>query len=306
MEGEASAVPVSPEVSRTATSSDEDEPVSQPRSVNDMVRVINSVTGSNKRGRAESESPVQRDLKTRDTGDDWSKFETVLEAAVSKLRQQIQADFEEFQNVVKQQFSAMGQRLRQVEEKLEKKTKELDEATATIQETQHELKNLQAQVEENERVTRLPSLILSGAAVPKKPPQSQLPVTGENVEQLTVDLLRRHFPGLPVTTRDVDRAHRLPGRGDPRIICRFVQSGAGSIRDTVYQNRLDLKGRQLYISECLTKKRAEVLRILSEAKKAGKLYTAFSRQGHVYYKLEKAGANVRVDTVQEALEKFVA
>ena len=275
------------------------------RSVPEMIRDMDagSNTGS-KRGR-DSESPVHRVSKTRDTGSEWEKYESLLDTAMGRLREQILKDFEEFRATMAQQFVVMGQRLRKVEDKLKEKEAELAEVKAEARDTQRELRELQAQVEENERVSRLPALILSGAAVPKKPPAGQLPATGENVEQLAVDLLRRHFKELPVTRRDIDRAHRLPGRGDPRIICRFVQSGAGSIRDTVYQRRLDLRGSGLYVNECLSRKRAEMLRTLNEAKKAGKLYTAFSRQGHVYYKPQKAGENVRVDSVQDVLKKFM-
>ena len=282
------------------------ESMRRQRSVTDMVRDMDNSSAANKRGRGESESPAQRVAKTRDTGSEWDKFEAMLDTALAKLRVQMQSDFDEFKDTMKQQFTAVGQRLRRVEDRLEEKETELAAMTASMRDTQRELRELQVQVEENERVARLPSLVLSGTAIPKKPPASQQPGAGESVEQLTVDLLRRHFTGLSVTRQDIDRAHRLPGRGDPRIICRFVQSGAGSIRDIVYQNRLDLRGSGLYINECLSRKRAEVLRTLGEAKKAGKLYTAFSRQGHVYYKLKKSGANVRIDSVQEALEKFIA
>ena len=246
------------------------------RSVTDMIRQMDGGGSTvSKRGRGDSESPAQRVSKTRDTGSDWEKFEAMVDSAMVRLRERILSDFEEFRDTMTQQFVAMGQRLRKVEDQLEAKEVELVEMKAAAQDTQRELRELQAQVEENERVSRLPALILSGAAVPKKPPASQLPATGENVEQLALDLLHRHFGDLPVTRRDIDRAHRLPGRGDPRIICRFLQSGAGSVRDTVYQRRLELRGSGLYVNGCLSRKRAEILRTLNEAKKAGKLYTTF-------------------------------
>ena len=286
------------------------------RSVSDLVRDMDSAATATaaaaattapgtKRGRWESGSPAQHATKVRDNGD-GSNFETILETALTKLRRQIQGDFDEFQESMRHQFTVMGQRLKKVEEKLEEKEKELAKVTTEAQNDRRELRELQTQVEENERVSRLPSLILSGSAVPKKPPPNQLPQTGENVEELAMDLLREHFRGLDVKPRDIDRAHRLPGRGDPRIICMFVQSGAGSVRDIVYKNRLDLRGRNFYVGECLTKKRADVLRCLTDAKKVGKLYTAFSRQGHVFYKLQKNGENMRIDSMSEARERFAA
>ena len=45
--------------------------------------------------------------------------------------------------------------------------------------------------------------------------------------------------------------------------------------------------------------------ILLNAKHAGKVYTVFSRNGHVFYKDKDKGRNVRVDSVVQALSQFV-
>ena len=272
-------------------------------SVTDMIRQMDPAASANKRGRSvsgESASPNQRGGKARDTGD-WSKFESVLEGALDKLRLQIQADFDDFRNSMKEQFIAMGTRLREVENKLEQKEKQLSEMNDTVKETNRELHALKEQVEDNELVSRLPSLVLSGAAVGKRPPPGP---DGENVEQLVVDTLKKHFRDLPVKLEDIDRAHRLPGESGQKLICRFVKSGRGSIRDVIYQRRMELRGRELYINESLTRRRSELFQILLRAKKSNKIYTVFSRYGQVFYKRAKLGKSVRVTSVIETLKEF--
>ena len=267
---------------------------------------MDSAAASSKRGRSESvesASPVQRGGKARDTGD-WGKFEAVLEGALEKLRHQIQEDLNEFKNSMKEQLVALGSRLREVEVKLERKEKQLAEMADTMQETTRELHTLREQVEDNEIVSRLPSLVLSGSAIGARP-ASPGP-DGENVEQLVVDTLKKHFRDLPITLEDIDRAHRLPGESSRKVICRFTKSGRGSIRDTIYQRRMELRGRDLYINECLTRRRSELFQILLRAKKEDKIYTVFSRYGQVYYKATKLGKSVRVSSVIDTLRQFEA
>ena len=93
----------------------------------------------------------------------------MLEGALEKLRHQIQDDLNEFKNSVKEEVVALGSRLREVEAKLERKEKQLAEMAGTVQETTRELHTLREQVEENELVSRLPSLVLSGAAIGGRP-----------------------------------------------------------------------------------------------------------------------------------------
>ena len=275
-------------------------------SVTEMIRQMDGAAASNKRDRSESgesASPIQRGGKARDT-DDWAKFEAVLEGALEKLRHQIQDDLNQFMNSVKEQLGALGGRLREVEVKLERKEKQLAEMADTVQETTRELHALREQVEENELISRLPSLVLSGSAIGGRPAEPG--PDGENVEQLVVDTLKKHFRDLPIRLEDIDRAHRLPGESGRKIICRFTKSGRGSIRDTIYQRRMELRGRELYINECLTRRRSELFQILLRAKKENKIYTVFSRYGQVYYKGTKLGKSVRVSSVIDTLRQFEA
>ena len=117
----------------------------------------------------------------------------------------------------------------------------------------------------------------------------------EDVEATLISLLNSAFPGLNLQRSDIERVHRT----GKKIWCRFVKSGAGSIRDQLYNGRLSLRGNgrgnELYISECLTKARQEVFAKLLALKKQKKIYTVFTRYGSVFVKEQQYGRNVRVD-----------
>ena len=114
---------------------------------------------------------------------------------------------------------------------------------------------------------------------------------GEDINGLVVGVIRERFRGLDVTEADIDRAHRLPGPNN-RVIIRFVRSGPGSIRDQLMARRMELRGRNdLFINESLTEEKGRIYRSLLAARKAEKIYTVFSRWGHVHYKAEKFGTS---------------
>lgn len=123
----------------------------------------------------------------------------------------------------------------------------------------------------------------------------------EDINALVVTTLNRCMPGLNLDVTDIDRAHRLPGSGN-RVIVRFVRSGQGSVRDQVMSRRLELRGKELYINESLTKLRSLIFRSLLAAKRERKIYTVYSRSGLVYFKERQHGVSVRVDSVQRVRE----
>ena len=124
----------------------------------------------------------------------------------------------------------------------------------------------------------------------------------EDIYGLVIGAVRARLPGLDVTSDHIDRAHRLPGPNN-RVIVRFVHSGPGSVRDQLMTRRLELRGHNdLFINESLTTKRSQIYRSLLDAKKASKIYTVFTRWGHVHFKREKFGTSTRVDTVEKLRE----
>ena len=98
---------------------------------------------------------------------------------------------------------------------------------------------------------------------------------------------------------DIDRAHRLPGPNH-RVIVRFVRSGSGSVREQLMMRRMELRGsNDLFVNESLTPQKGQIQRSLLEAKKTGKIYTVYTRWGHVYFKAEKFGTSTRVDSLSK-------
>ena len=123
----------------------------------------------------------------------------------------------------------------------------------------------------------------------------------EDMNALVIDTLNRCLPGLGINAGDIDRAHRLPGANN-RVIVRFTRSGEGSIRDCVMSRRLELRGKDLYISESLTKLRSLIFRSLLAAKREQKLYTVYTRGGHVFVKKQQFGVSTRVDSLDRVRE----
>ena len=123
----------------------------------------------------------------------------------------------------------------------------------------------------------------------------------EDIHALVVRTLNQNMSGLNMCENDIDRAHRLPGPNN-RVIVRFVRSGAGSVRDRVMWRRLELSGKELYVNESLTPLRGQIYRSLLNAKKEKKLHTVFTRGGHVFFKPEKFGKSVRVDSLDRVRE----
>ena len=155
-------------------------------------------------------------------------------------------------------------------------------------------------MEENELVSRLPSLVFSGKPFVRKPRDANRP-EAEDVEKTVLSVVRENFRDLSISASDIARAHRLPG--EQKVICRFVRSGRGSVRDQIYYRRRELKGKEVFINECLTKRRAEIFGKLLSLRKTGKLFSVFSRNGQVFCTGEKFGKPIRVNSLEE-IEKL--
>ena len=118
----------------------------------------------------------------------------------------------------------------------------------------------------------------------------------EDINALVVNTLNRSMPGLSLDASDIDRAHRLPGPNN-RVIVRFVRSGQSSVRDQVMSRRLELRGKDLFVNESLTRIRSHIFRSLLAAKREKKIYTVFSRSGNVFFKEKQHGVSTRVDSL---------
>lgn len=120
----------------------------------------------------------------------------------------------------------------------------------------------------------------------------------EDVNALVVGTLNRCMPGLNLVDADIASAHRLPGPNN-RVIVRFVRWGPDSARDQVWTRRLELRGKELFVGESLTKTRSLIFRSLLAAKREKRLYTVYTRGGNVYFKEQQFGVSTRVDSLKK-------
>lgn len=123
----------------------------------------------------------------------------------------------------------------------------------------------------------------------------------EDINALVVTTLNRCMPGLNMDVTDIDRAHRLPGQHN-RVIVRFVRSGSDSVRDRVMTRRLELRGKELFINESLTRLRGLIFRSLLAARRQDKIYTVYSRGGQVFFKEKQHGVSTKVDSLPRLRE----
>ena len=276
-----------------------------------------------------------------------------------RVTQSLLRDLHEFRANLSEEIEKLSDRVRDLERHVEERDGTIEQLTEELQKSREEVTALRDRAEEAEINSRLPCLVLSGAALAPRnarrpePPLPSWPAPGEvgrsqssapasvsaghggvtsqpadrsagggerrdvrgqsaadgrgweereDVNALVIAVLNRCMPGLNFIEEDIDRAHRLPGPNN-RVIVRFVRSGQGSVRDRVWSRRLELRGKDLFINESLTRLRGQIFRSLLAAKREKKIYTVFSRGGHVHYKEQQHGVSTRVDSLQRLRER---
>ena len=347
---------------------------SERQSVSDLVRNYSDHEG-HKRDRSESGDPAPagkrgarelsgepaRSPSTLGGRNFKEHLENAIDGLESRLMTLFSRELHEFRDSLAADIDKLNDRVRDLERHVEERDNVIEQLTADLQQSRSDVFALQSRVEEAEMNSRLPCLILSGAAmaprrsrrlepplpaaqtapaaadqarltVPVGPGQGRQTVTSqsadrrdgitpgqsapsargvreksgarvgeweerEDVNALVISVLNRSMPGLDITASDMDRAHRLPGPNN-RVIVRFVRSGEGSVRDQVMTRRLELRGRELFVNESLTKLRGQIFRSLLAAKREKKIYTVYSRGGHVFFKQQQHGVGKRVDSLQ--------
>ena len=286
-------------------------------------------------------------------------LEVTIDSLESRIMASLSRDFHELRETLSTEISRLNDRVADLERHIEERDNVITGLSDELRRSRSEVSALQTRVEDAEMNSRLPCLILSGAAMASRhaprlgPPVSAQTAPGaagrsrpagrgqgqaaavtsqpagvrsgagsgesapsaggvrrgargagggdweerEDVDALVVNTLNRSMPGLNMSVSDIDRAHRLPGPNN-RVIVRFVRSGQCSVRDQVMSRRLELRGRELFVNESLTRLRSQIFRSLLAAKREKKLYTVYSRGGHVFYKEKQHGVGKRVDSLQ--------
>ena len=380
-------------VPRTVSAENSDGPVTERQadtlnsasderqSVSELVRNYGDSYGEiHKRGRSESGDPAPAGKRgAREPSAETARspsvltggsrnfrecLDTAIEGLESRIMLSLSRDLHDFRETLSAEVSRLNERLRDLERHVEEKDIMIDELTDELRQSKEEVSALRKHMEDAEINSRLPCLILSGAAmasrhaprlepplpartaaaepVDRPPGQGQAAATSqsddrrvgpaggrpeqsagglssdqrdvrarsaapgagweqEDVNGLVISVLNRCMPGLGIIDSDIDRAHRLPGPNN-RVIVRFVRSGQNSVRDQVMSRRLELRGRELYVNESLTKLRGLIFRSLLAAKRDKKIYTVYSRGGQVYFKERQHGVGTRVDSLERLRE----
>ena len=323
-------------------------------------------TPARKRGARDRSGEPTRSPPALSSSSTSRSFRDELDAAVEGLEHRVteslSRDLHEFRERVTAEIEKLFERVKYLEQHVEERDGVIDRLTNELHQSKEEVSALQSRIEDAEINSRLPCLVLSGAAMsPRNAPRlepslldrapaagdppglgqgqavtsrsaerqadrgegptqsaagangdrserrGRLPTRGveweerEDINALVVSTLNRCLPGLEMVVSDIDRAHRLPGPNN-RVIIRFVRSGQDSIRERVMARRLELRGRELYINESLTKLRSLIFRSLLAAKRESKIYTVYSRGGQVYFKEKQHGVGTRVDSLYRLRE----
>ncbi|KAF0297227.1 hypothetical protein FJT64_005301 [Amphibalanus amphitrite] len=273
-------------------------------------------------------------------------LDAAIDGLENRIMASLSRDLHEFRETLSAEIARLNDRVRDLERHVEERDGVISDLTDELHQSRTEVAALQTRVEDAEMNSRLPCLVLSGSAMaPRHAPRLAPPLRGqpapaaidqsqpsataapagagqgqtepaapadhrdreerEDVTALVVNTLNKNMPGLNLAESDIDRAHRLPGPNN-RVIVRFVRSGEGSVRDRVMSRRLELRGKELFVSESLTKLRSLIFRSLLAAKRDKKIYTVYSRGGHVYYKDKQYGVGKRVNSVSGLRELGVA
>lgn len=185
-----------------------------------------------------------------DKPQNWSLLFSTLEASyleIKKMSAKIDS-FNTFKEEVSGKIAGMEEKMDQLSSELGSVKSELSSVKADNASLKEAIIELASQVDRNEQHSRSECLLLHG--VPEKkgssPENSKLVFAAEITSKV----------GVKMSEANIKRAHRFgPPRNDgkPRpIIARFWNS---SLRNDVYRNKKNLRGKNIFITENLTKMR---------------------------------------------------
>ena len=223
------------------------------QSVSELVAILSD---GHKRDRSESGDPAPAGKRgARERSGDHARspsalssrsFRDELDAAVEDLEQRVTSslsrDLHAFSERMTAQFDKLFGRVKDLEQHVEERDIEIDRLTDELGQCKWEVSALQTRVEDAEINSRLPCLILSGAAVAsRRAPRLQPPLPGQTAPAASAD---RPQPadrgqGQDVTSRPADRragGEEGPGAGSDQ---RGVQ-GRPAVRGGGWEDREDI------------------------------------------------------------------
>ena len=223
------------------------------------------------------------------------EMRNMIREEFNEIRQQIQADLE-------QTIGGLQQRLRDLEEHVNNR----DESTEVLFRNAEVILSrsdaLSKVVDDMSAEMRQPVLILSGGAVPAPVDATdergrRLP---EDVAPIAVDVVKRALPEVLIEKTDIVSCFRVANTR--KLVIKFAASGPHTVRDRLYQGRFELMKKRnvpvnerLFINESLSPRRQEYLTALLDLRKRGRIHTAYSKDGMVFFRPTEHAAAIRVD-----------
>ena len=248
------------------------------------------------RGEASRDRPRSADGAGRA---DSADLRTIVREAVREelvvITTELRKDFDALSRSLSETMTALGQRIRQIECSLSDKDAEIGRLRDELRECSGSAAAMEDSLDAAEAEFRQSTLILSGEAVPAPQRDSN---GREDVTSVAVSVISAALPSVGVTESDIAGCFRV---GDNRkIVCKFLRTGMGSVRDKVFEGRFELmkqrdQRRRLFVAESLTRRRQAVFAALLEAKRKKQIYTVFTRNGAVFFRERQHEQAHRVD-----------
>lgn len=241
-----------------------------------------------KRARMQSVSPAT----PRSIG--GSSNQELLEAIQLMINEACQKVISSFDK----RFNDLEKRLEIQESNLLEQANEIDRLRSKVTASEEEKAQLAEQLESLDINNRTNCLIFHCTDFGKRESWS------EDIEAKVVDVVNKRFPDTKISKTDIQTAHRL--QTENTVICKFFKT---ELKETLYEKRLKLAGRRdddgprrpaLFVSESLTTSKRRLFNLMLEKKKAGHIYTCYTRRGLVYAKRDKEDRATRIDTVSQA------
>ena len=157
--------------------------------------------------------------------------EQSLAAMMSTMVDRIREDMAGQFTALREEIGRMNDRIHELERHVDQRDGYIQELEDRLQSREERVVGLEDEVDLLSKELRKADLFFSGTAIPKPPAQAW----EEDVTATTLAMLERCMPEVPVTRADIAECFRV-SRGK-RILCRFRESGRGSVRDQLYEGR---------------------------------------------------------------------
>ena len=266
-----------------------------------MISQLNRDGSPTKRQREASLSsgPSEADADDPCADEQMATFTTIIQRELKKQTSLITLQFQRTTDALKEEMLAMQRRICDLEQHVNEQTSTIQQLYEAVDSRDTRISELEGEMEEMRRESNCAYLTFNGPGVPAPPSEEPWK---EEVEATTRTMLQKYMPEVEVKNEDVAQCYRVDrGRA---IVCQFTRWGQGSVRDKIYDNRMNLaKDRdgqsrgpteQLFVNERLTPGAKAAFFKLREEKKRGRLHSVYTKHGIIFVRTKQHGAKVRV------------